>query len=199
MTGGRARAPLRAGDRQWLSLVTARLFPFLSGCDSGFGQATARHLDIMGFQVFASVLDLQSPGAQELRRSCSSRLTLLQMDLTKTEDIQRVLQHIQAHTNSTGRGHFWQSHRTPQNSLQPAWQCLTSTCPHRGLHPCRHLCQQPLPSFLLVLGTPQFPCMSPSSLGSSWESQGGDSPFRSPLQAPHPHRTLGPGEQRWVQ
>uniref|UniRef100_A0A8C3UHA4 11-beta-hydroxysteroid dehydrogenase type 2 n=1 Tax=Catharus ustulatus TaxID=91951 RepID=A0A8C3UHA4_CATUS len=97
-----ARASLRAGDRQWLSLATARLFPFLSGCDSGFGQATARHLDILGFQVFASVLDLQSPGAQELRRSCSSRLTLLQMDLTKTEDIQRVLQHIQAHTNSTG-------------------------------------------------------------------------------------------------
>ncbi|NWX57154.1 DHI2 dehydrogenase, partial [Promerops cafer] len=74
----------------------------LSGCDSGFGQATAQHLDIMGFRVFASVLDLQSPGAQELRRSCSSRLTLLQMDLTKTEDIQRVLHHIQAHTNSTG-------------------------------------------------------------------------------------------------
>uniref|UniRef100_A0A8C9U8X9 11-beta-hydroxysteroid dehydrogenase type 2 n=1 Tax=Serinus canaria TaxID=9135 RepID=A0A8C9U8X9_SERCA len=88
--------------RQWLSLATARLFPSLSGCDSGFGQATARHLDIMGFRVFASVLDLQSPGAQELRQSCSTRLTLLQMDLTKTEDIQRVLQHIQAHTNSTG-------------------------------------------------------------------------------------------------
>ncbi|KAM6064727.1 11-beta-hydroxysteroid dehydrogenase type 2 isoform 2-T2 [Theristicus caerulescens] len=72
------------------------------GCDSGFGQATARHLDAMGFRVFASVLDPQGPGAQELRRSCSPRLTLLQMDLTKPEDIQRVLQHIQAHTNSTG-------------------------------------------------------------------------------------------------
>ncbi|KFW77494.1 Corticosteroid 11-beta-dehydrogenase isozyme 2, partial [Manacus vitellinus] len=84
-----------------LSLATARLLS-LSGCDSGFGQATARHLDTMGFRVFASVLDLQSPGAQELRRSCSARLTLLQMDLTKPDDIQRVLQHIQAHTNSTG-------------------------------------------------------------------------------------------------
>nr|XP_021146416.1 corticosteroid 11-beta-dehydrogenase isozyme 2 [Columba livia] len=73
-----------------------------AGCDSGFGQATARHLDSMGFRVFASVLDPQSPGAQELRSSCSSRLTLLEMDLTKPEDIQRVLQHIQAHTNSTG-------------------------------------------------------------------------------------------------
>ncbi|XP_071613270.1 11-beta-hydroxysteroid dehydrogenase type 2 isoform X4 [Heliangelus exortis] len=56
----------------------------------------------MGFRVFASVLDPQGPGAQELRRSCSPRLTLLQMDLTKPGDIQRVLQHIQAHTNSTG-------------------------------------------------------------------------------------------------
>lgn len=110
---------MEAGDRQCLSLATARLFRSLSGCDSGFGQATARHLDIMGFRVFASVLDLQSPGAQELRRSCSSRLTLLQMDLTKTEDIQRVLKHIQAHTNSAGKSHLWQPHRTPQNSLEP--------------------------------------------------------------------------------
>lgn len=82
---------------------TAGLLLALAGCDSGFGQATARHLDAMGFQVFASVLDPQGPGAQELHRSCSSRLTLLQMDLTKPEDIQRVLQHIQTHTHSTGR------------------------------------------------------------------------------------------------
>ncbi|XP_009468793.1 PREDICTED: corticosteroid 11-beta-dehydrogenase isozyme 2 [Nipponia nippon] len=85
-----------------LLLATAGLLLALAGCDSGFGQATARHLDAMGFRVFASVLDPQGPGAQELRRSCSPRLTLLQMDLTKPEDIQRVLQHIQAHTNSTG-------------------------------------------------------------------------------------------------
>uniref|UniRef100_A0A8B9PBN4 11-beta-hydroxysteroid dehydrogenase type 2 n=1 Tax=Apteryx owenii TaxID=8824 RepID=A0A8B9PBN4_APTOW len=84
------------------SLTTLGLLLALTGCDSGFGQATARHLDAMGFQVFASVLDLQGPGAQELQKSCSQRLTLLQMDLTKPEDIQRVLQHIQAHTNSTG-------------------------------------------------------------------------------------------------
>ncbi|NXL83650.1 DHI2 dehydrogenase, partial [Alectura lathami] len=55
----------------------------VTGCDSGFGQATARHLDSLGFRVFASVLDPRGPGAQELQRSCSSRLTLLRMDLTK--------------------------------------------------------------------------------------------------------------------
>ncbi|KFQ64844.1 Corticosteroid 11-beta-dehydrogenase isozyme 2, partial [Pelecanus crispus] len=83
-------------------LATAGLLSALAGCDSGFGQATAQHLDAMGFRVFASVLDTQGPGAQELRRSCSPRLTLLQLDLTKPEDIQRVLQHVQTHTNSTG-------------------------------------------------------------------------------------------------
>uniref|UniRef100_A0A8B9MZL4 11-beta-hydroxysteroid dehydrogenase type 2 n=1 Tax=Accipiter nisus TaxID=211598 RepID=A0A8B9MZL4_9AVES len=91
------------GQQQWCRLLQAiRLLLALAGCDSGFGQATARHLDAMGFRVFASVLDPQGPGAQELRRSCSPSLTLLQMDLTKPEDIQRVLQHVQAHTNSTG-------------------------------------------------------------------------------------------------
>lgn len=84
----------------------------LAGCDSGFGQATARHLDSLGFRVFASVLDPRGPGAQELQRSCSARLTLLRMDLTKPEDIQSVLQHIQAHTNGTG-GSSWHPHTAP--------------------------------------------------------------------------------------
>lgn len=115
----------------------------------------------MGFRVFASVLDLQSPGAQELRQSCSSRLTLLQMDLTKTEDIQRVLQHIQAHTNSTGRSCLWQPHRTPQNSLGP--QPAASTAAgnlHLSPRGAASLCQQPLPSSL-VLGHPTIPLHDP--------------------------------------
>nr|BAF35260.1 11beta-hydroxysteroid dehydrogenase short form [Anguilla japonica] len=64
---------------------------FITGCDSGFGKATARHLDALGFEVFASVLDLDGPGATELRRACSSRLTLLQMDITQPRDIQQAL------------------------------------------------------------------------------------------------------------
>ncbi|XP_074957937.1 11-beta-hydroxysteroid dehydrogenase type 2 isoform X2 [Phalacrocorax aristotelis] len=90
----------RASPRRLLPVASRAVL--VTGCDSGFGQATAQHLDAMGFRVFASVLDPQGPGAQELRRSCSPSLTLLQMDLTKPEDIKHVLQHIQAHTNSTG-------------------------------------------------------------------------------------------------
>uniref|UniRef100_A0A8C9G5X4 11-beta-hydroxysteroid dehydrogenase type 2 n=1 Tax=Pavo cristatus TaxID=9049 RepID=A0A8C9G5X4_PAVCR len=79
------------GSMLWVSMTEK------GGCDSGFGQATARHLDSLGFRVFASVLDPRGPGAQELQRSCSARLTLLRMDLTKPEDIQSVL-----HSSPTG-------------------------------------------------------------------------------------------------
>ena len=73
------------------------------GCDSGFGKATAKKLDVLGFTVLATVLDLNSPGALELRACCSPRLKLLQMDLTKPADISRVLEFTKAHTASTGQ------------------------------------------------------------------------------------------------
>lgn len=78
------------------------ILPWL-GCDTGFGKETAKKLDAMGFTVLATVLDLSSPGAMELRGCCSPRLKLLQMDLTKPEDISRVLEFTKAHTTSTGQ------------------------------------------------------------------------------------------------
>lgn len=148
---------------RWLSPPTAGLLLALAGCDSGFGQATARHLDAMGFRVFASVLDPQGPGAQELRRSCSPSLTLLQMDLTKPEDIQRVLQHVQAHTNSTGR--------SPWYTPSPGTPCGFPG-PQPAASVAVHLCQQPL-VMGLVLGHPTIPLQDPHELGSSWDPQGG--------------------------
>lgn len=53
--------------------------------------------------VLATVLELNSPGALELRACCSPRLKLLQMDLMKPEDISRVLEFTKAHTASTGQ------------------------------------------------------------------------------------------------
>ncbi|KAM6222651.1 11-beta-hydroxysteroid dehydrogenase type 2 [Rhynchocyon petersi] len=74
----------------------------ITGCDTGFGKETAKQLDTMGFMVLATVLDLDSPGARELRACCSPRLKLLQMDLTKSGDINHVLEFTKAHTSSTG-------------------------------------------------------------------------------------------------
>ncbi|KAM4017812.1 11-beta-hydroxysteroid dehydrogenase type 2 [Anomaloglossus baeobatrachus] len=75
---------------------------FITGCDSGFGNATAQKLDQMGFKVIASVLDLQSPGAKDLQKRCSDRLTIIQMDLTKPEDIKKAHQIIREKTAEDG-------------------------------------------------------------------------------------------------
>uniref|UniRef100_A0A3B3U8N0 Hydroxysteroid (11-beta) dehydrogenase 2 n=1 Tax=Poecilia latipinna TaxID=48699 RepID=A0A3B3U8N0_9TELE len=62
-----------------------------AGCDTGFGNAAAKHLDSLGLDVFATVLDLTGDGARALRRSCSSRLTLLQVDITQPQQVQQAL------------------------------------------------------------------------------------------------------------
>ncbi|XP_041641879.1 corticosteroid 11-beta-dehydrogenase isozyme 2 [Cheilinus undulatus] len=64
---------------------------FITGCDSGFGNATAKRLDSLGFEVFATVLDLSGHGARELQKTCSPRLTLLQVDITQPQQVQQAL------------------------------------------------------------------------------------------------------------
>ncbi|TKS65048.1 Corticosteroid 11-beta-dehydrogenase isozyme 2 [Collichthys lucidus] len=61
------------------------------GCDSGFGNAAVKRLDSLGFEVFATVLDLTGDGARELQRTCSTRLTLLQVDITQPQQVQQAL------------------------------------------------------------------------------------------------------------
>lgn len=67
-----------------------------AGCDSGFGKVTAQRLDMLGFEVFATVLDLTGDGARELQRTCSSRLTLLQVDITQPQQVHQALLDTQA-------------------------------------------------------------------------------------------------------
>uniref|UniRef100_A0A3P8V0E0 11-beta-hydroxysteroid dehydrogenase type 2 n=1 Tax=Cynoglossus semilaevis TaxID=244447 RepID=A0A3P8V0E0_CYNSE len=69
---------------------------FITGCDSGFGNATARHLDVLGFEVFATVLDLSGEGARALQKNCSNRLTLLQVDITEPQQVNQALMETKA-------------------------------------------------------------------------------------------------------
>lgn len=62
-----------------------------AGCDSGFGNATAKRLDSLGFEVFATVLEMCGDGARDLQRTCSHRLTLLQVDITQPQQVQQAL------------------------------------------------------------------------------------------------------------
>uniref|UniRef100_A0A3B4BKD2 Uncharacterized protein n=1 Tax=Periophthalmus magnuspinnatus TaxID=409849 RepID=A0A3B4BKD2_9GOBI len=75
----------------------------LKSCDSGFGQATAKHLDSLGFEVFATVLDLSSEGSQDLFQTCSSRLTLLKVDITQPQQVQQALTETRAKLGLRGK------------------------------------------------------------------------------------------------
>ncbi|XP_004469004.2 17-beta-hydroxysteroid dehydrogenase type 2 [Dasypus novemcinctus] len=59
----------------------------ITGSDSGFGHALSKYLDQLGFTVFAGVLNEKGPGAEELRRTCSERLSVLQLDITNPAQI----------------------------------------------------------------------------------------------------------------
>ncbi|GBO10738.1 Estradiol 17-beta-dehydrogenase 2 [Araneus ventricosus] len=76
----------------------------LTGCARGFGKLIAQHLDSKGFQVFASCLNPNSPGADDLRKSSSSRLQLLQLDVTKDESVEKAVQFVKA---NLGPSEFW--------------------------------------------------------------------------------------------
>ncbi|XP_019490324.1 PREDICTED: estradiol 17-beta-dehydrogenase 2 [Hipposideros armiger] len=59
----------------------------ITGGDSGIGHALCKYLDHLGFTVFAGVLNEKGSGAEELRRTCSKRLSVLQMDITDPQQI----------------------------------------------------------------------------------------------------------------
>ncbi|XP_030438063.1 estradiol 17-beta-dehydrogenase 2 [Gopherus evgoodei] len=74
----------------------------ITGSDSGFGHALAKYLDNLGFVVFAGVLNKNGSGAEELKRSCSQRLCVLQMDITSSAQIKEAYLKISEMVQNTG-------------------------------------------------------------------------------------------------
>lgn len=74
----------------------------VTGCDTGFGHAVAKQLSEMGVQVFAGVLDVNGPGAQELKEQRAENLQVLQLDVTDSSQIEQAHQHIRSQVGQTG-------------------------------------------------------------------------------------------------
>lgn len=66
----------------------------ITGCDTGIGNEMAKHLDALGFHVFAGCLDTSSEGAQRLRVECSPFLRLVNMDVTNEEHVKHAINYI---------------------------------------------------------------------------------------------------------
>lgn len=68
----------------------------VTGCDTGFGHALALRLDALGFHVFAGCLQASEEGAQNLASSASSRLRVIQLDITKEEEVNEALKEVRS-------------------------------------------------------------------------------------------------------
>ncbi|XP_023817412.1 D-beta-hydroxybutyrate dehydrogenase, mitochondrial isoform X1 [Oryzias latipes] len=74
----------------------------VTGCDSGFGHRLAGALDRGGFVVFAGCLSPDGDGAQSLVRDGSGNLKVLQLDVTKEEEVQQARKTVQENLPEEG-------------------------------------------------------------------------------------------------
>ncbi|XP_049720219.1 17-beta-hydroxysteroid dehydrogenase type 2 [Elephas maximus indicus] len=66
----------------------------ITGCDSGIGHALSKYMDKLGFTVLAGVLNEKGAGAEELQRTCSSRLSVIQLDVTNPAQIREAYRKV---------------------------------------------------------------------------------------------------------
>ncbi|XP_030602654.1 retinol dehydrogenase 16-like [Archocentrus centrarchus] len=63
-------------------------YVYITGCDSGFGNLLAQHLDKQGFRVIASCFTER--GEEDLKKSCSSNLITTHLDVRSQDSIAKV-------------------------------------------------------------------------------------------------------------
>ncbi|XP_034720600.1 D-beta-hydroxybutyrate dehydrogenase, mitochondrial [Etheostoma cragini] len=76
----------------------------ITGCDSGFGHQLARALDQKGFVVFAGCLSPEGTGAQSLARQSSRNLRVLQLDVTRDEEVLQAKKVVHDNLPDKGEG-----------------------------------------------------------------------------------------------
>jgi len=67
---------------------------FITGCDTGMGHRMARRFDEMGMHVFAGCLNQGGEGAKSLKESCSSRLHIVQLDISKDDQVKEAVAYV---------------------------------------------------------------------------------------------------------
>ncbi|XP_059183490.1 D-beta-hydroxybutyrate dehydrogenase, mitochondrial [Centropristis striata] len=79
---------------------------FITGCDSGFGHALAKHLHKLGFMVFAGCLfkDKGGEGAKELEEFHSDRMKVVQLDVCSEEQVNQAAEYIKDNLEDSERG-----------------------------------------------------------------------------------------------
>ena len=74
--------------------INLNMFCIMRGCDSGFGHNLAQRLDKKGMTVYAGCLFPSGDGAAQLKKSCSNRLKILQLNVTKEHHVQDAVKTV---------------------------------------------------------------------------------------------------------
>lgn len=77
--------------KTFIEKITNR-YVFITGCDSGFGNDLARILDKQGVPVIAGCLT--EKGGADLKRKTSSRLRVVQIDVTDQPSIRNAVESV---------------------------------------------------------------------------------------------------------
>lgn len=75
-------------------------YVYVTGCDTGFGNLLAKHLDQLGFRVIAGCYT--EKGEDELRKSASDKLTTVQLDVSDSASVSKVADHIRTLVGAKG-------------------------------------------------------------------------------------------------
>lgn len=73
---------------------------YVTGCDSGFGNLLARHLDKQGFRVIAACYT--EKGEEDLKKACSSNLITTHLDVCSKESVAKVAEMIKGKVGERG-------------------------------------------------------------------------------------------------
>ncbi|XP_037320007.2 retinol dehydrogenase 7-like [Pungitius pungitius] len=75
-------------------------YVYITGCDTGFGNLLARHLDKKGFKVIASCFSER--GEEDLKKSCSGNLTTTHLDVRSKDSVAKVAAMIKEKVGERG-------------------------------------------------------------------------------------------------
>ncbi|XP_048455487.1 retinol dehydrogenase 7-like [Rhincodon typus] len=89
----------RYRDSQCIKNVSDK-YVYITGCDSGFGNLLAKHLDEQGFHVLAACFT--EKGAEELKECTSSRLKTFQLDIVNSESIIKAAEFVKSEVKEKG-------------------------------------------------------------------------------------------------
>lgn len=73
---------------------------YITGCDSGFGNLLARHLDKQGFRVIAACFT--EKGEEDLRKACSNNLITTHLDVRSKDSVAKVAAMIKDKVGESG-------------------------------------------------------------------------------------------------